>query len=392
MRRFILVLAAALLAVAWLVTPAPCAQKLGRVIYVKTVGDQPSAPADVFEADLDSGSSKVIVSHKSLPKGFETRPEYASLSPSGRYLLVEECTGVITASGRQYGHTFAFVDGAEKSAKWIGDAYWLLDRKTGAWKRIGDAGNVDWIAWSPARDRLGMQESDGPLRLYDALTGKTQTLPKGEELSWSAKGDAFISIIRGEGKAPDSVGIRPIGGKRKTLFTWPGIRSICQSPNGVFAILDTSAFSVVDGKGKRLAHLKIPVEEDCFSADLDFSPNGSWLVVGTSYSYGEPHIGLREQTWLVDMKTMRARELASSGGMFGFSADDQVGGLSVEGWLSDDRSLMLTEYTMPGISYGSESQGQSSALRVYDVTGKTKSRKVFDSGPSCIALEWWGTR
>jgi hypothetical protein len=368
------------------------AAKLGKVIYVKTVGDQSDAPADVWEKDLDTGANRVIVSHKALPNGFETRPENALLSPSGRYLYVAECSGVITKSGRQYGDTFVFGPG-DGSAKWIGAVHWCWDRVTGKWQKIADGGSISIaeVSWSPTKDLLLIQMQEEKSRIYDPSNGKSEFIPAQESLQWSAVGDGLVSVIGGYGSKLHSVGVRAVGGKRKALFTCPAVWGIlAQSRNGTFAVLDSEAFRLVGSKGKRLAKISIPVAENgCFRAECCFNHSGSRLLVSTSHQYGEPALNLDEATWVVDTKTMKARALADTHGAFGFSADDEVGSFDILGWLPDDRSVLLREGVVPGISYGSESQGCSSAVCIYDVAMSAKPRKLFDTGKSCIALSWW---
>ncbi len=260
MRRVAIVLLSACLATACLSPAASAAAKLGKAIYLRAPADRPGDPPDVYEADLDTGTARIVVPHTALPKGFQTRISSAS---------------------------------------------------------------------------------------------------------------------------PDSVGIRPLWAKRKALFTWPWVQMIAQSSRGVFAILGAGAFSLVSAKGKCIRRFGIPVD-DSLSAELSFSPEGSWLVIGTTHAYGEPRFDSESYTFLVNTRTTEPQVIAwfsnGRGYVFRFSAEDEVRGQGIAGWLPGDRFVILFEDPYPD---------DSCPLRLGDVMGKVKSRRIFDAGANCRALELW---
>jgi len=344
----------------------------GKVVLVRAIGDAPGAQSDVFEKDLDTGKTTLLISHKSLPKAFSGRIGHAWPSPSRRYMLL---TG-----------------------------WWCWDRKTGTVRRVAsEVGSSS--QWAPRTDRLlirdwGSESRQGSLWLYDPSTGRSRSMGSVRQLDlagWSGHGDGIIVVTCRE-KGLSTVYFQPITGERKRLFTWNGpMEAVEQSPVGShFAIFDGKRYWLTDARGRKPANLEIPAGEhgsSRFGVDFLFNRRGDKLALFTSDTYGEPHFGLMKRLWWVDVERKRPHLIAEwdesvRGGLEAPRPAGTAESRQVEGWL-DDTSLVVSGRVIHWVGGDAEERSDWHKLWVYRAVSGAQGREVFDSGKRCLDAAWW---
>ena len=391
---------------------AASAASLGQVLFLRAAKPGAESPVDVYEKDLDTGETKLLISHKSLPDTFRTRACDVAPSFDGRYLWILSSPGWVfhnqsTGETRTvFGYAFSH-GGEEEPIDAIDEADWCWERKTGTIRKIDapqDCIGPGWsrsdsnMKWSPEGNRLlGRQDAEEApypscLYLYDATAQSVRKLATASELEiaiWSAQADGAVEVLNAP-KETSLVWFQPTSGERKTLFTWPReIAAIAQSPDGkTFAVFDSLGNYLVGRDGRHIRKLKMPTEEKLFWADFWFNTSGSRLAVLTSYSFGEPHLGLIQQLWVVDSKTTRAHRVARWDESF------QGSGLAVdrwiEGWLPDEKSVLIGGAISYGVEKPADSENDWIKIWSYDTVRCTgRGSVLFDSGKGCLGVEWW---
>lgn len=391
---------------------AAYSESLGRVIFLRATGGQSDSPTDVMEKNLDTGHTETLISHESLPKSFKTRVASVSPSPNGKYLYITSSPGWVfkdKATGKTrtvFGETFSY-GGEEEPAETIDKRSWCWERGEAAPRSIvppsdcigsGRLASDSPTVWAPEGNRLLCRRDldDSPytncLYLYNATSRITRTLSltKGLNMAvWSGNGDSVIEIRRtkNEGSMVSRIGV---DGKSRQLFTWP--RRICgvtQSPNGsVFALFDLTGCYLLGTDGQLIAKLKIPMQKESFEVSFRFNKSGNCLGVLTSYWYGEPHVGLDQQLWVVDMKSKQARRIARWGEFF--QGSDLATERWIEGWFPDQQTVVIAG----AINYGAEKPADSEndwiKIWAYNTQLRTgKGMEIFDSGKRCLGVAWW---
>lgn len=401
--RIIVLLCAALLPGAMLSAQAA---DLGKVLFVRLAGEYQNGASDVYEKDLNTGTIKLLISHKSLPKSFQTRIAAVNSSPNGKYIEIDESPGWViqnkkTGNSRVvFGYGFSYnVD--EKVADEIGGGRWCWERKTGIIKKIRQSSvyeDID-LAWSPNGDYMLLADDtdgyfspdsapQGFFQIYNPISDKSYHFTNITHLgiaAWTGKGDGVIQVTYSR-EGVSTVSIQPIAGKRKLVFTWPRpIASIAQSPDGTkFAIFDTTGYYLTDSKGKNAKILQIPIQKECFIVDLKFNKSGTHLAIVTYYNFGEPHVSETDQLWSVDVKkanVMRITVWNESFQGFGTAINR-----SVAGWMPDDKSIVIDGCVSYGVEMPADIQKDWRKLWSYSMLIPTgKGDVLFDSGKSCLS-------
>lgn len=387
-------------------------ESLGRVIFLRAVGGESDSPADVMEKSLNTGHTEMLISHESLPSTFRTRIASVSPSPDGKYLYIVSSPGwmfkdKVTGKTRTvYGETFSY-GREEEPVETVDKSDWCWERRKAILSAVvlpSDCTGSGWLAgesptvWSPKANRLlgrrDLDESPGTncLYLYDATARTTRTLSLARKLNmavWSGNGSGVIEIRRAKNES-SLVFYTELDGRSRQLFGWSRhINSIAQSPNGsVFALSDITGCYLLSATGRLISKLRIPVQNEAFDVSFGFNKSGNRLAILTSYWYGEPHVNLDQQLWLLDMKSKKASRVARWDELF------QGSGLAterwLEGWLTDNETVVIAG----AISYGAEkpadSQNDWMKIWTYNTLRRTgKGNEVFDSGKRCLGVAWW---
>ena len=383
------------------------AADLGKVLFVRFAGDPENGPADVYEKNLNTDATKLLISHKSLPKSFQTRIDSVNPSPDGRFVVLNESPGWIIRDGKtgksrvMFGYGFSYSGDEELSGE-IGGGRWCWERKTGAVKQIRKGVGLEHVgmAWSPKGDYLLITETtdgsfntdsapEGSIQIYNPVSGKSIHFNSINNLGiaeWSGKGDGVIEVTYSS-KSISTVLFQPITGKRKMLFSWPRpISNIAQSPDGTtFAIFDDKGYYLTNSKGKNIKTLRIPRQEECFSVNLCFNRSGSHLAISTYYCFGEPHINETDQLWSVDVKKASVKRIVEWNECL--QGSGTAVNRSVIGWLPDDKSIAVEGSICYGEEMPAEMRNNWSILWRYNMLTPTgKGQKLFDSDKGCLGI------
>lgn len=348
----------------------------GKLIYAETLDKRPYGPSDVFERNLDTGKSQTIISHKSLPKEFRGYISYLSVSGDGRYMMIGEWTKAYEVNT---------IPATPRIAR-----LWLWNRKTHRLVAVPRLSGGP-IGWSHGNRYFAFLEYDTQVSWYDTVTGKSKSarLPKTCDLAvWSSTRDSLLLACAGDDEKT-SVYEQPVSGARRVLFGGlVGIQSLDQSPDRQSYVLCDGKSVYTMGKGRK-RRLPIATDPDHLNnADFSYNSTGSRLAILNSYSYGEPAVNIDESLWVADMKTGKATNLTS------WVTDVPPGDGSTTiyhspaGWSSDGRSIIISSEISSDSKFGYRSDW--SQIWAYSLTGpKNKGRKLFESGPGCLAITWY---
>lgn len=391
-------------------TTAPLKSK-GTVIFLRASGHQSDSKADVMEKNLSTGRIKTIISHKSLPKGFKTRISSATPSPDGKYLHIVGSSGWVfkdKATGKIrtiFGESFSY-GGEEEPSGAINSSDWCWDRERAILTRISppaEAAGYGWTSsdspavWSPKGNRLLIKRDfqEAPytnwVYIYDAKTRSVRTISTGaiDLAVWSGTGSGVIESKYTEGNG-SIVSYAGAGVKTKELFKWPReISSIAQSPDGsILAVFDLSACYLLKINGRLISKLRVPVQEETFSVTFQFNTSGTCLAAFTSYSYGEPHIGLAQQLWVTDIKSMKTHKIANWNETF--QGSDLATDRWILGWLPDQKTFAICG----SIDYGAEKPADSANdwIKIWTYNSDLRASKgtqIYDSGKGCLGATWY---
>ncbi len=393
--------------------PAVCSESLGKVVFLRAAaGSASDSPVDVLEKNLDTGDTKMLISHESLPGSFKTRIASASPSSGGQYLYITSSPGWVIkdrATGKArmiFGETFSY-GGEEEVVETIDKADWCWERGKAVLSGIAvpsDCTGSAWLVsdsptvWSPKGNRLlGRRDLDESpytncLYIYDANSRTAKTLSLIRRLNtavWSGNDNGVIEVRRAKNES-SQVSYTGLDGKSRLRFGWPRrVHSIAQSPNGlVFALCDATGCYILGTDGHVISKLKTQTQKESFDVSFHFNRSGNRLAILTSYWYGEPHVGLDQQLWVVDIESRQASRVARWGEFF------QGSGLAIErwieGWLPDQKTVVIAG----AISYGAEKPADSEndwiKIWAYNTQLRTgKGTEVFDSGKRCLGAAWW---
>lgn len=383
------------------------AADLGKVLFVRFVGNPENGSADVYEKNLNTGAAKLLISHESLPKSFQTRISGVNPSPDARYIVLDESPGWVIRDGKtgksrvMFGYGFSYSGDEEPSGE-IGGRRWCWDRKTGSIKPIRQGVGLEDISliWSPKGNYLLISETtdgyfntdstpEGSIQIYNPTSGKSIHFNNINNLGiavWGGKGDGVIEVTYSK-KGVSTVRFQPIIGKRKMLFTWPRpIRNIAHSPDGTtFAIFDDKGYFLTNSKGTNIKTLRIPRQQECFSVNMHFNRSGSHLAISTYYCFGEPHINETDQLWSVDVKKMQVKRIAEWNECF--QGSGTAINRSVVEWLPDDKTIAVEGCISYGAEMPADSHSDWNKLWSYSMLTPTgKGQELFDSEKGCLGI------
>ena len=384
----------------------------GKVIYLRVTGNKSDSPSDVKEINLFTGQIKTLISHVFLPHTFKSRIGSISPSPDDKYLNILGSSAWVFRDNTTrkahniYGNTITY-DPTAGITQILEESDWCWERGKGVPTKIvppSECTGSSWwagdsvITWSPKGNKLlGRRDHDEQpdktcLYIYNPKTKVTQTLSNTRKLDiavWSGDGKGVIKV-RYTKKEKTIVSYSGLNGTNKQLFKWPRqINSIAQSPDtSRYAVYDAIGCYLLSANGRLISKLKIPVKDESFYVDFRFNRNGNRLAVLTSYSYGEPCIGLDQELWAVDMKSRQSRSIAKW--TESFLGSNQAVSRRIEEWLPDQRSIAITG----AISYGEEQPADSRndwiQIWTYDTaSSKPAETEIFDSGKGCLGVAFW---
>ncbi|MHB1000699.1 MAG: hypothetical protein ACYC27_15770 [Armatimonadota bacterium] len=306
-----------------------------KALYVNLISDSPVTLTDLWQKDLVSGETSLLISHTSVPKDFNTRIDSVNPSPDGAYLLIESSIAydIIYKDGRkerQYGNG---PHGGENNAK-----YTLLDPKYRFWvwgfkdrkmRPVISIGPNDLaiVTWDTAQSRLLIASpakySDPPkqrllkkgsLRSCDPATGVTRTLFEFQnpgDLMWSVNGE--LQLAKTDGPAVIQLLQFDMKGKARVLPTKPGKSDKVSSckPGDLLPYYIDGAVYLTSSNGttrfiveKNLGHTW---EDPWTFVEFAFDKDKDRLVVLYIRVSGPGHLVRNEHLWIVDTKTCKAR-------------------------------------------------------------------------------------
>ena len=349
----------------------------GKLIYAQAFDKRPYGSSDVFERNLDTGKSQIIIPYKSLPKDFRGYISYLSVSGDGRYLMIGVCT-------KPY-------EGNSIPATPSISRLWLWNRKTRNVVAVPRPSGSP-VGWSHGSRCYAFLEYDTQVSWYDAVTGKLKIakLPKTcQEAVWSSTRESLLLACAGYDEKT-TVYEQPMSGRRLILFGGlVGILSLEQSPSGQrYALCDGKSVYTIGKGGSRKRRLPIATDADHLNnMQFSYSSADSKLAIVNRYSYGEPAVNTSESLWVADVSSSKATSLASW-----VTSVPPYGGTSIfhwiEGWASDSKSVLVSAEISSDSKYGYRSDWHQ--IWAYSLTGpKNKGRPLFDSGPGCLAITWW---
>lgn len=186
-----------------------------------------------------------------------------------------------------------------------------------------------------------------------------------------------------------SVYLRPSTGERRLLFQWPRlISSIAQSPDSShFVFSDLDDYYITDARGKNPKSFRIPVVRENLSTTIKFNKSGARAAIFTDYSTGEPHVNNTQQLWVTDMAG-HAKRIAKWEELF--QGRDLATARALEGWLPDDKSVVISGKLYYGIEKPADTEHDWYKLWSYDISlGDAKSNQFFDSGKGWYGVAWY---
>jgi hypothetical protein len=376
----------------------------GKVIFSKATSSGDSAPSDVYEKDLDSGKTKLLISHQSLPKTFRTFITQVTPSQDGKYIAFHECSGVIIkdkktgATRKEFGGSISSY-GHEVISKRFPARDWCFDRQSGRFNMIGSFREESEKTWA---NGLLLIKPDEPtterLTIYSPKAKRTilsKSFPRLQSAFWASKDEGVVIVNAGrDEKKGSSVSLLSLNGKQRTLFRWPkSIGAIAQSPDvSTFAIFDRVGIFLVSRTGSKLKTLNIPVEKDNFNVSFQFSHKGKELAVFTSYDYGEPLINWDDKLWIVDLTTLQATPEAKWSETFA-PYDPPTPYRRLLCWMPDDKMILILGNIIYFPEDGNGSEGDWYKLWSYDPTrpfveNEDHGQLLFDSSKGCRGLAW----
>ncbi|MHB1001484.1 MAG: hypothetical protein ACYC27_19770 [Armatimonadota bacterium] len=397
----------------------------GRIIFLRTAVDGSSSFADILETNLATGQTETLITLMSLPGQYETRPASASASPDGKYLHIVGSSGWVFKNkdtGKTtsvFGKTVTY-DAGNPPVATIDSSDWCWERGKDALTNIvppSKCTGPDWstnhspMLWSPKENKLLCRRdfNNSPfntcLYVYDAKSMTTRVLSHTRVTDiaiWSGNGNGIIDVCK-TNDGEFTVLYADLSGKTRQLFRWPRkIISLAQSPdNSMFALSDANGCYLLNARRRvitklEITKLEIPIQIRSFDVSFRFNSSGSRLAVLTSYSYGEPGIGLDQQLWIVDIKVRKASKVAQWQESFMGSA--LATRRRIENWFTDQKTVIIAG----AISYGEEKPVDSENDWVKIWTYDTQSpiyeslgifpgneTEVFDSGKGCLGVAWW---
>ena len=382
---------------------ASAASRYGRVIYALTANKQPTGPADVFERDLDTGKTKVLISRKGFPNAFEGHIVSLAISPNGRSLAI------IGKSGEGDRAT---------------DSIWVWEREHNRFRGLlGEQSHRYEHWWSPSGRYLLIRDSgtrvlfesrwvfENDLWLYDAERRQLRRLEQIKDPSiaaWSTTDDAVIAAGR-SGEGAIVYLLTPRTGRQQVLFKWPqAIYSITPLGGGSGYALSSgysmnyvkTGIYLTDGRGGHPRKLAIPkvheneaTEEGGLSAGFALNGSGARLAVLAEYSHGMPALSWTKQLWCVEPRKLSSLLVGEWEGRDLFP--DQMEAppwtytsYDLVGWLPGGRSVLMCARTRGVKQDGSPADHL--ALWAYDMAQQNaEGKQLFDSGPGCLGMTWW---
>lgn len=349
----------------------------GKLIYAQTPDKRPYGPSDVFERNLDTGKSQVVISHKSFPKGFRGFISYLDISRDGRYLMIGEFT-------KPYeGNSIPAIPNISR--------VWLWDRKTHHVDAVPRPSGSP-VGWSQGNRYFAFLEYDTQVSWYDVLTVKPKSakLPKPcQDAVWSSTRESLL-LACADYDDKTRVYEQPVSGTRRVLLSrLVGIESLAHSPDGQSYALSDGKSVYTTGKG-RTSKRRIPIATDpdhLNNVNFLYNSAGGKLAIINRYSYGEPAVNTNESLWVADVSNGKATSLAS----WVTSVPPYDGTTvfhSIEGWASDSKSVLVSAEISSDSKYGYRSDWRQ--IWAYNLDGpKNKGRKLFDSGPGCLVITWY---
>ncbi len=299
-----------------------------KAMYVDLTGDLSTNPlSNVWQKDLVSGETSLLISHESVPKDFGTRIEEVTPSPDGGYLLIwaGDALDVTYKDGktvRQYG-PWMDTNGSVKT-KEIDRSYWVWSFKNRTMRRlIGVSQGGDSVAWDPAKPRLMVAKyaeySDddkrlvkpGSLRSYDPATGKMTTLltfrTRGEP-TWTPAGGLQLAQSDLGGSIVDRIVRLDMKGKARVLTTGSkAAAKVCPCKGGAIIPSYLNGFIyLTTSRGTTRFQVDKDLGDSWTKVDFLFDKSKGRLAAFYSCSHGPGHLMKYERLWIIDTKTCKA--------------------------------------------------------------------------------------
>ena len=344
--------------------PASAASRYGRVVYALTPANKPAGRADVFERDLDTGKTTLLISRNGFPNAFEGNTVSLAISPNGRFLAIVGRSG----------------EGDRAT-----DSIWVWEREHSRFRGLlGERSHEYEYWWSPSGRYLLIRDS-GPRRLFEGHwideddlwlydTERRQLRQAGQvkdltTATWSTKDEAVVVANAAEGRASVCL-LTPHTGRQRTLFKWSGaIQAITRLAGGSGYAL-ASGYSMndvrtgvylTDGRGghpRKLAIPKVHENEATLEGGMDaesaLNGSGTRLAVLAEYTHGMPALSWTKQLWCVETGKLSSLLVGEWEGRDFFP--DQMEAppwtqtfYDLVGWLPGGRSVLICATTR-GIS------------------------------------------
>jgi len=370
---------------------------LGRVIYLhsddlaKSSADEALAPhsgrVDLVESNLSSGNQLVLI------KGFfngalgDFRDSSIAISRDGRYIAIGQKPTITVSEGDSPD---------EPTITMTPNGLRLWDRKTRLVKVIYPGFTHEQLLWSGSGRYLAIIDpySEGPVRIYDAVTGRTRTHSGYVEFTcaaWSAKRDEIILVV--STKKGSTAYAQPIAGRRKVLFKWH------DSIDAIAALGDGSGYVLCDSKGVCIYKLggrtkRLPIyrsHNDPWGITFQAQPNGLWIAALSSYSYGEPHINDDKALYVFRSDGSGFQRMAkwSTSYLSIQPSGGSIALMELAGWLNNTYRVVLRGQVIWGGEAVVDNRSDRFVFWTFDVPSGRVGKEIFDTGPGCLSAVWW---
>ncbi len=337
---------------------------------------------DLVEYDLRSGKRSVLV--KNFSSG--NLHDFSD--------LVVSCDGRFVAVGKSPTLTGSN-DGDD--IKLTPNGLLLWDRKTKLLKTIYPGYTNEQMLWSSSGRYLAILDSysEGPIRIYDAFTGRMHVYSGYSGFTcaaWSARREE-LTVVVSTVKKGSTIFAQPAIGHRRVLFRWH------DTIDAIAALGDGSGYALCDGVGVFLHKTKgqtnrLPIRRshnDPWDITFQPQPNGPWTAALSSYSYGEPHINTDEALYVFKSDGRALRRIAKWHSSY-LSIQPNGGSIVFMrpvGWLENSSKVVLRGQVTWGGEAVVDNRSDQFQFWTFDVPQARTGKMIFDSGPGCLCAVWW---
>ncbi len=421
----IVVCMAALIAFAVFHTPDPSIPPLrkssGRLIYAVRTAARGDQCVRVFECDLRTGQSTPLFAtgcwNSNTNAGMSVRDVYIDIAPGGGHLAVWEeiSSGDMESNyllvgpriwSRSTGKLERVLPGDEDYDTWwspsgryliaeLDDRSWIYDTRLRKLHRLCDVrGLKEWV-WSADERQILICDDRGGCWRCDTQAGAAKPEPKLAGLiEWQKwdKTNRFLALHAPSNGQSTVYTFDFSTLERKVLFTWPTrVQSLAPSPDlKTLYLVDSNSLHRIDSAGRSLdkAHIDAVGGGERICVSGMFNKEGSRVVLHF-WEVGQDPDDVYEDRFAI----------INGGNLHFFGSEGESASLFhysmawawVDGWLTDGRHVMLTDYVqttgrMPVLG----KSGESWVLWSHDMMGSPGNRTdIFDGGPGCIGMTWW---